>query len=296
MAISWHLAKGIDYLIRPDASRASLPRIAPERLPADRISVGEGAMAAAGMFRLDQLRKAVGVVGWLTLFETLIVIYPADLDHLPLERREPILLGMLLGVVLSTVASVVVLPKLVEHWHPRQHLLLSLLSYMNKSTEGSVRGRGDLIQIGRLLNRTATRIDAGDGGAELPHPLATLLRAGSGQVHGYLGNSAYLAHARLDELDAVLDGCILALVKPELPELRAFGTSIGAFDESGVPRSPYREMRPRRLTGFLSRLESSLDRAKGMAAAVAIITLVATTTLLAVLGRLDLNEMLGFLR
>ena len=157
--------------------------------------------------------------------------------------------------------------------------------------------RKDLAEIADHLSDTAKELDARQMRGFSPHPISTLLRGVSHSIHQFLGSEESLQGSVPDGLRETLVMTLALLSVRRDPDLyHSLAQRVAAFDSDGLPAVELIEKPPSWMSILAARTLASIPRITvaviGMAAIVAIII----ASILTILHRMNLEELLRYLR
>jgi hypothetical protein len=159
------------------------------------------------------------------------------------------------------------------------------------------RFRSDLTQISGHLADTARQLDARQIRGSPPHPIATLLRAVSRSIREFLGNERSLQTSIPDDLTEIL-GMTLALFGAHHDQsvYDRLARRVSAFDEHGAANVDVLEKPPGRIAHFVSRTASGIPKMALAVASIATVTAIIIALILFILHRMNVNDLLHYLR
>ena len=159
------------------------------------------------------------------------------------------------------------------------------------------RFRSDLAQIAGHLADTARQLDARQMRGFPPHPISTLLRAVSRSIREFLGNERSLQTSIPDDLTELL-GMTLALFGAHHDQsvYDRLAQRVSAFDEHGDADVNVLEKPPGWIAHFLSRTASGIPKMALAVASIATVAAIIIALVLFILHRMNVNDLLHYLR
>jgi hypothetical protein len=159
------------------------------------------------------------------------------------------------------------------------------------------RFRSDLAQIAGHLADTARQLDARQMRGFPPHPTSTLLRAVSRSIREFLGNERSLQASIPDDLTELL-GMTLALFGAHYdPSVyKRLVQRVSAFDEHGDANVDMLEKPPGRIAHFLNLTVSGIPKITLVVASIATVAAIIIALVLFILHRMNINDLLHYLR
>jgi hypothetical protein len=157
--------------------------------------------------------------------------------------------------------------------------------------------RSALAQIARLLADAARQLDAQQPRGLPPHPISTLLRAASLSVRRFLGNQRSLHMPIPEDLTELLKTTLaLFAAHRDQTAYQRLAEQAAAFDEHGDPAVDLIGNPPSRFVAFASRTVTSIPKIAIVITSIATITAIIIAVTLALLHRMNITDLLQYLK
>lgn len=159
------------------------------------------------------------------------------------------------------------------------------------------RRRWELAQIAGHLADTAWQLDAHQPRGLPPHPLATLLRGASATVRQFLGSEHSLKGLIPDDLIEMLKTSLaLFAAHHDQAVYQHLAKQVAAFDQRGDPTVQPTDKLPGKLATLASRTAAGIPKMAAVITTIAIAVAIIAAVILALLHRMNSNDLLHYLR
>jgi hypothetical protein len=156
--------------------------------------------------------------------------------------------------------------------------------------------RAQLGRICDLLAEGARNLDAEQVRGHTPHPTASLMRGVARTIGQFLQGPRSYDTRLPDDLRETLSMVVAVLCgSADLVVFNALAQQVAAFDDDGKPSANLYVKPPGRLAAFYSRATSTVTGITAIVAALTGIAVPMIAVVLIVLGRLDIEGLLGHL-
>jgi hypothetical protein len=157
--------------------------------------------------------------------------------------------------------------------------------------------RKRLSRIIDLMMMAAVELDARQRLGFTPHPISTIIRASAEELRKFLKSKLALSLEMPVGVVETLTNVATLLHSSRDPKLcQDIASQVSAFDEVGHPVVEVAGRPPGRIRGFLARTATSIKGIAAVMASGATIFAVVVAIILSLLGRIDIDTLLGHLR
>lgn len=161
----------------------------------------------------------------------------------------------------------------------------------------SISYRDRLCKVVDLMIMAAAELDARQRQGFTPHPISTILRASAEELRIFLRSKLALSSEMPTHIVDTLTNVAVLLGSSRDPDLcQNIASQLFAFDESGHPAIEVTIRPPGRIHSFFVRTGTSIKGIAAVMASGATIFTVVVAMILSLLGRIDINTLLGHLR
>jgi hypothetical protein len=159
------------------------------------------------------------------------------------------------------------------------------------------RRRWELAQVAGHLADAARQLDAHQPQGLPPHPIATLLRGASATVRQYLGSEHSLHGLIPDDLIEMLETSLaLFAAYHDQAVYQRLAKQVAAFDQHGDPAVQPTDKLPGKLATLASRTAAGIPKMTAVIISIAAVVAIITAVVLALLHRMNSNDLLHYLR
>jgi hypothetical protein len=299
--------RGLSYVARPSM-----------RLPSELSRAGRDHLMI-NIYWYDRLRTAgmfSACYPWLFLFVGILSIHnnnDPSTGNPTWYENYPYLLGILfvIGIFLPTMVPALVVGHLIERRMVSARVSEEL-SVLLEGHDGSgasredafpkliadpLGARKDLAQIAEHLSDAARELDARQMRGFSPHPISTLLRGVSLSIHQFLESEESLQRSVPSELRDTLTMTLSLLSAEHGPDLyHCLAEVVSAFDGKGLPAVELIEKPPGWLAVLASSALATIPRIALVVTSIAATVAIVIATTLTILHRMNIEQLLRFLR